>query len=91
MPFSHSVITKQIVIILNSVKIAYIKTENTREHRGLSDGPFCTLPGAPHANMRPPLASHIVLFVEFFTKASTSILTRWLLFKNLHNRTGLIE
>ena len=64
--------------------------EHQRTSR-LSDGPFCSLPGALHANMRPPLASQIVLFVEFFTKTSTSILTRWLLFKNLHNRTGLIE
>ena len=41
--------------------------------------------------MRPALASHIVLSVQFFTKTSASILTRWLLFKNLHNRTGLIK
>jgi len=64
--------------------------EHQRTSR-LSDGPFCSLPGALHANRRPPLASQIVLFVEFFTKTSASILTRWLLFKNLHNRTGLIE
>ena len=64
--------------------------EHQRSSR-LSDGPFCSLPGALHANMRPSLASQIVLFVEFFTKTSTSILTRWLLFKNLHNRNGLIE
>ena len=36
----------------------------------LSDGPFCSLPGALHANMRPSLSSQIVLFVEFFTKTS---------------------
>ena len=57
----------------------------------LSDGPFYSLPGAVHADVQPSLASQIVLFVEFFTKTSTSILTRWLLFKNLHNRNGLIE
>ena len=57
----------------------------------LSDGLFRNLPGTLHANMRPSLASQIVLFVEFFTKTSTSILTRWLLFKNLHNRTDLPE
>jgi len=49
--------------------------EHQRTSR-LSDGPFCSLPGALHANMRPPLASQIVLFVEFFTKTSTSILTQ---------------
>ena len=38
----------------------------------LSDGPFCSLPGALHANKRLPLASQIVLFVEFFTKTSTA-------------------
>ena len=62
--------------------------EHQRTSR-LSDGPFCSLPGALQANIRPPLASQIVLFVEFFTKTCTSILTRWLLFKNLHNRTAL--
>jgi len=64
--------------------------EHQRTSR-LSDGPFCSLPGALHANIRLPLASQIVLFVEFFTKTATSILTRWVLFKNLHNGTGLIE
>ena len=38
----------------------------------LSDGPFCSLPGALHANKRLPFASQIVLFVEFFTKTSTA-------------------
>jgi len=56
-----------------------------------SDGLFCSLPGTLHANKRPPFASQIILFVEFFTKTSTSILTRWFFFKNLHNRTGLNE
>ena len=64
--------------------------EHQRTSR-LSDGPFCSFPGTLHVNMRLSLASQIVLFIEFFTKTSTSILTRWLLFKNLHNRTGLIE
>ena len=38
----------------------------------LSHGPFCSLPGALHANKHLPLASQIVLFVEFFTKTATA-------------------
>ena len=64
---------------------------NTREHQFCHTVPFCSLPGAMHVNECPPLASQIVLSVEFFTNTSTSILTRWLLYKNSHNRTDFPE